>query len=268
MLVLVGLVLNGVATHARPQNVADARDRYNDGQFDDAIATASAVWQETGSDAAAVVLARAKLERFRALEEPSDLNEARVLLRAVDPSKLSHTEQVEWEIGVASTLYLQGLYGPASELLDRLLRQPGLTQGNRDRLLDWWASAVDRVAQEQPLDRRVRTYERLTERLETALGQDAALTAGTYWLVVAARGAGELQRAWDLGVAGWVRAPRTGSGSETLRSDLDRLMLQGIIPDLAVSHTGRARDDNLTIARMAELAGEWEVLKTAWATAP
>ena len=248
--------------------MADARDRYNEGQFDDAIATAGAVWQETGSDAAGVVLARAKLERFRALEEPLDLDEAHALLRTVDPSKLSQTEQVEWEIGVASTLYLQGRYGPASELLDRLLRQPGLTQADRDRLVDWWASAVDRVAQRQPQDQRVRSYERLAGRLETALGQDAVSAAGTYWLVVAARGAGELQRAWDLGVVGWVRAPRTGSSRETLRSDLDRLMLQGVIPDLAVFRTGGAPDDDASIAQMAELAGEWEALKTAWGTEP
>ena len=39
------------------------------------------------------------------------------------------------------------------------------------------------------------------------------------------------RRAWDAAIAGWVRARLAGARSATLRADLDKLVLQGIIPD-------------------------------------
>ena len=263
---LVGLVAIGaVEAQAGQTGIAGARESYNDGRIDDAIAAADADWRETGANAAAVVLARAKLERFRALEQASDLDQARDLLGAINPSDLSQTERVEWEIGIGASLYLQGLYGPAAEVLDRVLKEPLLTVRDRDRLLDWWASAVDRVAQQQQRDARTGTYTRLTRRLESELGRYPASDASTYWLVASARGAGEIERAWNLAVAGWVRA---GRGHEALRSDLDRLVLQGVIPDLAASRAGHAPDEDRTIWIMAGLAGEWETLKSAWDAEP
>ena len=263
---LFGLVAIGaVDAQAGQTGITSARESYNDGRIDDAIAAADAAWRETRANAAAVVLARAKLERFRALEEASDLEQARDLLRAMDPSGLSPTERVEWEIGIGASLYLQGLYGPAAEVLDRVLKEPDLTVRDHDRLLDWWASAVDRVAQRQHLDARKGTYTRLTRRLESELGRSPGSDASRYWLVASARGAGEIERAWNLAVAGWVRA---GRGQEAVRSDLDRLVLQGVIPDLAASRAGHTPNEDLTIWIMAGLAGEWETVKSAWDAEP
>ena len=70
--------------------------------------------------------------------------------------------------------------------------------------------------------------------------------------MASARGAGEIERAWNLAVAGWVRA---GRGQKALRSDLDRLVLQGVIPDLAASRAGHTPNEDLTIWIMAGLAG-------------
>ena len=64
-------------------------------------------------------------------------------------------------------------------------------------------------------------------RLERELGQHPDSAAAAYWMVAAARGAGDPARAWNLAMAGWVRA---GRGAVTLRADLDRLVLQGCDP--------------------------------------
>ena len=271
MVLLVGLgTLAGIdaeATELAPQeDAADAREQYNEGRFDDAIAAATTVWHETGSEAAALVLARARLERFRVLEEPSDLDEARELLGAIDPSRLEPRQRVEWEIGVATSLYFGALFGPAAEVLDRLLRDPALAPADRDRLLDWWASALDRVGRQQRLDERTQIYSRMTLRLEEEMGRNPASAAGAYWLVAAARGTGDLERAWNLGIAAWVRALATRSRGETLLADVDRLMLQGVIPDLAAARTGRPPGEAVTVSAMAKLATEWEALKTTWGT--
>jgi hypothetical protein len=72
-----------------------------------------------------------------------------------------------------------------------------------------------------------------------------------------------VQRAWNLAVAGWIRA---GHANATLRTDLDRLVLQGVIPDLAVSRAGRSPTDGVTIELMAQLADDWESVKARWAS--
>jgi hypothetical protein len=262
-LALTLVATGGTVATAGQGETARARESYNDGRIDDAIGAAEAVWRQTGTDAAAVVLARATLERFRQRESGDDLVKARDLLKAVDPSALRRSERVEWEIGIGASLYLEGMHGPASEVFDRVLREPGLPADDRDRLVDWWASAVDRVARDQPQPQRQETYARLVQRLELESGRDPSSEAGAYWLVAAARGAGHVERAWDLAVAGWVRA---GPTRDALRSDLDRLVLQGVIPDLATARAGNTPEEDVAIWIMAELPGRWETVKAAWET--
>ena len=243
--------------------LADARRLYNDGRYGEAIAAANAIWQASRSDAAAVVLARSRLEQFRAGGRESDLEAAHDALQRVDPRTLSAVERAEWELGVGAELYLRDDFGPASEILERLLREDTVTGVDRDRLVDWWASAVDRTTDGLSRRDRVRLYERLTQRLEVELAQNPTSTAATYWLVAAARGADDVQRAWNLAVAGWIRA---GHANTALRTDLDRLVLQGVIPDLAVSRAERSHADPSTIDEMARLADDWESVKARWAS--
>jgi hypothetical protein len=241
--------------------VVSARERYNEKKYDDAIELAGQAWRETRSTGASLVLARSRLERFRLGGDASDLDAARDLLRVTDPRTLSVPERSEWELGLAASLYLHGTYGPASEILDRLLREGVIAGADRERLVDWWASAVDRAGHQLDLEQRTRAYDRLAQRLESELARNPASSAATYWLIEAVRGTGDLQRAWNLGVAGWVRA---GSGNTGLRDDIDRLLLQGVIPDLAVSRTELPVDSPDTIAAMAQLALEWEAIKAQW----
>lgn len=245
------------------QGVADARRLYNEGRYDEAIAAANATWQASRSHAAAVVLARSRLEKFRAGGRESDLEAAHDSLQRIDPRSLSAMERAEWELGIAAELYLRDDFGPAAEILDRLLREDTVMGTDRDRLVDWWASAVDRTAHGLSRRDRVRLYDQLTQRLDVELARHSTSTAATYWLVAATRGAGDVQRAWNLAVAGWIRAGHANAG---LRTDLDRLVLQGVIPDLAVSRARRAPTDGVAIELMAQLADEWESVKARWAS--
>ena len=241
--------------------VDEARGLYNAGRFDDAIAEARSVSQQSRANAAAVILARAQLERFRLVGDRSDLDAARTLLRDLDARDLSATERVDWELGVATALYLQGDFGPAAEILDRLLRADMVGADDRDRLVDWWASAIDQTARGLDVERRTHVYGRVLDRLESERARNPESSATTYWLVAAARGAGDVERAWALGVAGWILA---GGANGVLRTDLDRLVLQGVIPDLAALRTTRPHSDDITIWTMAQMASDWESMKSSW----
>ena len=65
--------------------------------------------------------------------------------------------------------------------------------------------------------------------------------------------------AWDAAIAGWVRARLAGERSAPLRADLDKLVLDGIIPD-------RVRTTPLDRRAEAEagLRAEWSLVKERW----
>ena len=248
---------------AAPDDLATARKHYNAGRFDEATAVATRSWQKSRSPAAAGVLARSQLERSRAKGDRVELEAARGLLSAINPRSLRPRERAEWELGIAGTLYLSGEFGPAAEVLENLISE-GATAGlDRDRLIDWWANAVDRVVQDLPSDERTQRYSHLMTRLERELGQHPDSAAAAYWMVAAARGAGDPARAWNLAMAGWVRA---GRGAVTLRADLDRLVLQGVIPDLAISRNKGSHDFHVVIGAMVDLAARWDAMKARWAS--
>ena len=214
---------------AEPQDdIATARALYNEGRFDEAVAAANAVWQESKGGAAAVILARARLERFRLAGDPADLAAARELLRAVETPALSPAERNDWELGIATALYLYGDFGPAAEILDRLLEANAIGGDDRDRLVDWWASATDQTAQRLDAERRARVYIRLADRLESERARNAESAAAAYWLVAAARGERDPERAWSLGVAAWIQTGATDSsrGRTDRRPALDRCWLR------------------------------------------
>ena len=68
-----------------------------------------------------------------------------------------------------------------------------------------------------------------------------------------------LHAAWDAAIAGWVRARLASGRAATLRADLDKLMLEGIIPDrvrmLAPDKRAQAESD---------LRADWAVVKERW----
>ena len=47
----------------------------------------------------------------------------------------------------------------------------------------------------------------LGDRMEIEVRIDPGSAPANYWLAAAARGAGDLDRAWHAAIAGWIRAP-------------------------------------------------------------
>jgi hypothetical protein len=253
------LVLSAApALAAEPPQLATARALYNAANYDGAITAASesrrlAQW----ADASAVVIARSHLELYRLRTTPDDLTAAREALRVVRAASLSPRDQVDLLIGHGQVLYYGDLAGAAAELFDAALGR-GALLGARDRqqLLDWWASALDRDAQSRPVDRRQVVYDRILRRMEEELRFDPSNPTGNYWLVVSARGTGDLDRAWHTAVAAWVRASLAPDRAARLREDLDRLVTQALISDRVRARPGREQPEAL-----ASLRAAWALVK-------
>jgi tetratricopeptide (TPR) repeat protein len=269
-LLVLGAVLASVrpaAAQAPPQPapdpLAEARDLYNRGRYEAAIdAARRAVEIGTFRHAALVVLGRAGLERFRQTADPADLSAAREALRQVDASRLDTRDRLELVIGLGEALYLDDLYLPAADILESALDEaPMLGPSARDQLLDWWASALDRHAQARPPAERAPFYARITAFMTEELERDAGTGAAAYWLAVAARATGDLDRAWDLARSGWVRAQLTRDRGAALRPDLDRLVTQAIIPERARRVASPPADLESIVASML---AEWEAFKEKW----
>jgi hypothetical protein len=167
---------------------------------------------------------------------------------------------VDLIIGLGLSLYLGEVFGAAANLFDTALTHEALiSQRDRMMLLDWWATALDREAQTRPADRRRVLFERITARMEEELRQDPGSSIANYWRAVAARGAGDLEGAWDAAVAAWVLSTLSPETTESLRTDLERLVQQALIPER--SRLMAPRDAQEAVS---SLRAEWELVKQQW----
>ena len=257
-LLLAGLP--GTALAAEPPALAKARALYNAGSYDAAIEAAALARREPKSeDAATLVLARAHLERFRANAAPDDLAAAREAFAAIRSDTLSARDQFDLLVGLGQTLYLGDAFGPAADVFDTALgRSSILMPRDRSKLLDWWATALDREAQTRPADRRAPIFTRIVDRMQEELRLDPGNSIANYWLVAGLRGAGDLERAWDAAVAGWVRA-KLGADSAGLRTELDRLVTEALIPERSRVRPVREQPEAAAAAR-----AEWDQVKANW----
>ena len=255
-------LLMAVTAAAGPRDaLSRARQLYNGADYDAAIdAARSAVAAPDAADAAQLVLARAYLERFRQNGNDEDRDAARDALKQVRPAQLSTDDRVELQIALGESLYFDGMAGAAAEQFELALAHIDRRQmSRRERLLDWWATALDRQAQgaADGLARSLQT--RIVRRMEDELRNDAGATVASYWLAAAARGAGDIERAWDAAIAGWVRVSQLGPRGAAARTELDTLVTQAIIPD-------RARVISPTSPEMVAetMRSQWNALKKAW----
>lgn len=264
MLTLALVLLSALAASAQRADRADlarARTAYNQRQFDVAIEAAGAAQKvQSTADAAAVVLARAHLERYRERANPDDLSAARVALGTVRVSNLDARDNIDYLMALGEALFFEDDYGAAATLfesgIDAAVAQSPQTG---EAMLEWWGSAVERHADALTRDARRPAFQRLRERMSKELSRNPGSAAAAYFLVVAIRGTDQPVDAWEAAIAGWVRARMAGARSASLRADLDKLMLEGIIPDRvrAVAPDKRAQTE-------AELRGEWTVVKERW----
>jgi hypothetical protein len=255
-------LLLAVPLHAADP-LSDARRLYNQGQLDAAERAArDAARTPATADSARLVLGRVQLERYRGSSVPDELTNAIQSLRTVDARPLDARERLELTIGMAEALFLQDRFGAAVPLFELVL-DPSSTLGPlaHERVLDWWATSMDRQAQTRPPAERAELYGRLAMRMTAELAKDPGSIPAGYWVAAAARGAGDLDRALNEATAGWLRAVLGPDRGAALRADLDRLVLQGILPDRAARLSSRDRAQTL-----AGMAAEWEAFKAKWAS--
>ena len=245
---------------AEPSALARARALYNAADYDGAIAAAAtARTQATASDAAALVEARAHLERYRRSADSTDLSAARDALNDIHVNILSPRDQLDFLVGLGQLLYVTDVFGAAAELFDTALgRDTPLAPRDRTMLLEWWAQSLEREAQAAMPARRMSLAEKIGARMKDELQRDPGSAAANYWLIVAERGAGDLEAAWDAAVAAWVRA-RLGPSTLELRSDIDVLVTDVLIGDLARSRLAREQVDVTETLR-----AQWELVKQQW----
>lgn len=233
-----------------------ARLAYNQRQFDEALAAVEEARRDPQrADSADLIAARAYLERFRANAVPEDLARARERLRALDPTRFSASERFELLVGLGEALYLEGATGAAAVVFESVMSPASaLPAEARERVLDWWGSALDRDAQARSeIDRRA-IYQRIRDRMNDELASRPDSATASYWASAAARGQGDLQGAWDAAQAGWARASLAADRGAALRGDLDRLVQQAIVPE-------RSR----MLAQPPEvILAEWDSFKARW----
>jgi hypothetical protein len=211
--------------------------------------------------AARLVLARSYVERFRRAADPADLSAARAALVDLDGSRLAAADRTELIVGWGELFFLEGQPGLAAEMFDAALARKDLTTPvARDRMLDWWAQSLERVALADATEARQRIYERILARMDREQAQTPDSAAIIYWLAAAARGSGDVERAWHAARAGWVRAKLTQGGGASVRADLDRLVLDAIIPERARPYASAAEARKAT----AQMVADWDDIKRSW----
>lgn len=247
---------------AASDRTADARRLYNQEFYELAIRAATDAREGGQSpDEAGVIIARAHLERFRQTRDARNLAAARDALRVINASQLTPALQAEFTLALAQWMYLDEKFRAAAELFDAAMAQvEPLGQVAKDRVLDWWATAMDQQAQIDPTH-RLSLYQRMIDRMETELRASPGSSAAGYWLPAAARSVGDAERAWHSAVAGYVRARVAPDGGAALRADLDRLVTTAIIPERARQMVGPFADVKVAADAMT---AEWEQLKTQW----
>jgi tetratricopeptide (TPR) repeat protein len=260
-LLLVAALLIAPAPLLGADLLADARRLYNLGQYEEAARVAREAAENVATiDRARVVLGRIHLERYRRSDDPADLESARTALRATDTRALDARERVELAVGLAETLYFEDRFGAAAEMFESAIDgAAALGPSAHERVLDWWATALDRLAQTRPAQDRGPIFDRIVERTTREIQQDPGSTPGAYWLAAATRGRGDVDRALDAASAGWVRAIYARDRGAALRGDLDRLVREAILPERAARLP--ARDQK---AALSGMIAEWEAFKEKW----
>ena len=251
---------------AAQSDLERARTLYNAGQFDESIAAATAAKvKPSAAPSATLIAARARLERFRQKNDPEDLGAARADLVSLNPRHLAPQEIIEWQIGLGTALFLENQPGPAAEMFATVLpsARGRLSPAEVDKLVEWWASTAARVAESQNGPARKEAYAAMLSEVRNELGRNPLSWPAAYWSVVASRGAGDLDGAWNAAVTGWVRAASQPEGQQH-RDDLDRFVTQTLIPERAQARTGQRLDSKAAQAEIATMTEQWRALAQHW----
>ena len=262
------LALFSARTAAAQNPLERARTLYNEARYEEAIAAATeAAKRPAVVPSATLVIARSRLERFRTMGDASELKTARTELVSIDRQNLGPQEVIEWQIGVATVLFLENQFGPAAEMLTSALEtaHERLAPAEYEKLLEWWGTSMTRLAETLTGDARKRLYEQFQDDARRELERNPLSRPATYWTIVALRGAGQFDAAWNAAIAGWIRAGAHDEGRQ-LRADLDSFVKQTLIPERAQARTGQRSDAKATVAESGSLAEEWRVITARWSS--
>ena len=168
---------------------------------------------------------------------------ARERLRRISPNRLDDAERTEYLVGLGEELYLEGSAGAAASIFGTVFESNGaLSAPARERVLDWWASALDHEARPRADIERQPLYQDIRDRMRDELARNPASTVASYWLAAAASGQGDHQAAWDAALAGWVRAPLADDhGTSRCATNSTRLVQRMIVPQRAPRDRAAAR---------------------------
>lgn len=260
-LLLAAALILAPAQLAAADLLAEARRLYNLQQYDEAERLAREAGENVATiDRARVVLGRIHLERYRRSADPADLAAARTALRATDTRALDDRERIELTIGLGEALYFEDRFGAAAEMFEGVMDAAAMLGPlARERVVDWWATALDRLALSRQVTERPAIYERMCVRMAREIERDPGSLPAGYWLVAAARGKGDLNLAFDNAAAGWVRAIHARDRGIALRAEIDRLMVQAVLPERAARLS--ARDQTAVLSGMI---AEWDAFKERW----
>ena len=253
------------AMAAAQNDLERARTLYNAGEYEQSIQAAEAAKAKPNAVASATLIAaRARLERFRATNDAADLAAARASLVSLNPHELSLQETTEWQIGLGTALFLEHQPGPAADMFETAIpsARERLSAAEFDKLLEWWASAASRVAEGFNAKARKDAYARMYAAIREELARNPLSRPAIYWSVVALRGLGDLDGAWNAAIAGWIRA---GAQATQFRAELERFVLQTLIPERAQSRTGQRLGSKVTIGEIASLSEVWRETIGRWA---
>ena len=151
-------------------------------------------------------------------------------------------DQVDLIVGLGQSLYLSEIYGAAAELFDTALSRASLL-APRDRCCCSTGGRRRSIARRRAVrpiaERACSSASRA--RMNEEIQRDPGSAVANYWLAVSARGAGDIDGAWNSAVAAWVRSTLSPDTTSTLRDDLDRLVTQALIPERSRTR-GRAEN--------------------------
>jgi len=258
------LAVSTAAAAGPRELLSRARQLYNAGKYDEAIEAArGATAAPELVDRARIVVARASLERFRRSMDPADLSTARETLAQIKNAELGLDDRLDLIIATGELLYFDDKPGAAAEQFDVALgRVDPKRPEARELILDWWASALDRQAQVVSAAEARAIEMRIVSRMEEELQRAEESRVASYWLVAATRAAGDVERAWSAAIAAWVRAAQAGPKGAALQADLNRLVIQVVIPERARQLAANSPEG--AAASAAAMRKEWESLKQAW----
>ena len=262
---LAVVLMGAVAVSAQPaatDPLARARQLYNAGQYDEAITAAREAATRASVPERSPPAARPRAAGA-APREPHDRRSGWCAFgtRGCRCVRALRSRAPRPRRRTGRGLYLDGQYRSAASLLEPALEQMGLlSPAAREQVVDWWGTAMDRYAQTRPPDERWSS----TTRSRHGCG---CISPG---IPIPRRPrTGCRRRRWRVAISswrgtwrwpGWVRSTLAPDKGVSLRTDLDRLVTQAIIPErVNASPTSPMAD-----AAAARFASEWDEAKGRW----